>query len=289
MSLFSGLRERYDADHPPAPRPTHLEADTLTTPVPNDVIPDSVPTFDAAHPFQLDGLWWTFAAATAKADADQKARALAAAKEAASTPVPAPPEPVVAPEPTASLGALNVIHPNAPMSVTTIATVKLPAPQPKETPMAAAPVPAPKETFGQKLHTVLDDLGNDFAKFGAWAVKEQPAAHAIIQEVGGTVSLFNPVAGAAILGGDTIAARIFAPVVAAQQAAAALGPTATGAQKLAYAAPMTAQILEQFPAIAGKTPSDLAAYQTKVTQVTSLLADILNLFPSTAVNTAPTA
>ena len=83
MNLFSGFRERYDKAYPPAPRPTHLEAPVLTkglTPLglagmtanpaaivskpvmpPGiaQIIPDSVPTFDAAHPYQLDGLWWT--------------------------------------------------------------------------------------------------------------------------------------------------------------------------------------------------------------------------------------
>lgn len=127
--------------------------------------------------------------------------------------------------------------------------------------------------------TFLDHLGNNFLKVEGVLVKAAPAADAITKVVGTDISIVNPVAGAAILGGDAIAERLFAPVVAAQQAAAALNPDAAGADKLKLSVSAVEQILLQYPGLAGKQPTDAAKYTATVTGITSLLADFLNLFP----------
>lgn len=307
--ISSRMRSNYVATHPkPDITPLGLVqkvSDTLSLePHMEAISPSSLSTAepDATHTAQWEGRWWAPALASALADKLNPpvphAEIEAAAKqiiaeapvyhpepvqpipaisppvEPETTPIPVEPIPVpeIAPEPIVS-------EPPKPAAV---------AAQPKETIVATTPVTpaAPHESglqaFNAKVKSVLDKIGDDVLKGETWAVDHQAQIHGGVVTAEVAAGIVNPLWGAAIAGADQVAIRVFQPIVDAQKAAAALGNTATGEEKLAYAAPAVAGILEQFPQIAGKTPTDIAAYKAEVTNIASSLAKILKLYPATA-------
>lgn len=72
--------------------------------------------------------------------------------------------------------------------------------------------------------------------------------------------------------------NIVMTIEGAAAGAVSAGATLTGAQKLAAAAPFTAQIVRGIEALTGKNPKDEAKFEAAVNTITSGVADLLNSF-----------
>jgi hypothetical protein len=135
------------------------------------------------------------------------------------------------------------------------------------------------------VKTFLQKLGSFFTTGAAKALQIEAALAPAAGAVESVVAASNP--GAAV-GINTFNA-ILGSVVGVEQVATAVGASSgTGAQKLVAAVPGVEQAILSNPLFAGKTPANLALYNSALTAITSSVADLLNSFGAgTTVTSTP--